>query len=86
MPLIHMIIYFIYYKNFESWILVSSMSTVWDDIDGFSKQYRCALTIYLMTVLSSSYDIIIHHAINAPVHENNLVYGINATDKYYLKE
>ena len=27
-----------------------------------------------------------HRAINAPGHGNNLVYGINAIDKHYLRE
>ena len=31
------------------------------------------LATYLMTVLSSSYGIIIDRAINAPGHENNVV-------------
>ena len=65
---------------FESVILVSGMSTVWEVTDGCAKKYRCALDIYLMTVLSSSYGIIMARAINAPGHRNNVVDGINATE------
>ena len=36
-------------------------------------------------MLSSSYGIIIDLAINAPGHGNNALYGLNATDKRYLK-
>ena len=61
------------------------MSTVWEDTDGCAKQYRCDLDIYLMTMLSSSYGIIIDCSINAPCHGNNVVDGLNATDKGYLK-
>ena len=39
-----------------------------------------------MTVLSSSYGIIMDRAINAPVHGTNVVDGINTTDKCYVKE
>ena len=39
-----------------------------------------------MTVLSSSNGIIMHRAINAPSHGNNVVDGINATEKRYLDE
>ena len=39
-----------------------------------------------MIVLSSSYGIIIDRKITSPGHVNNSVYGINATDKHYLKE
>ena len=43
------------------------MST-WEDTGGCTKQYRCDLDIYLMNVLSSSYDIIMDRSINAPGH------------------
>ena len=45
----------------------------------------CALAIYLMNFLSYLYGIIIYCAINSPVHENNFVDGLNATEKSYLK-
>ena len=61
------------------------MSTVWEDNDGCDKQYMCALVIYLMVVLSYSYSIIMDNSINEPGHGNNVVDGINATSKIYLK-
>ena len=64
---------------------MSCISTVWEDTDGCVKQYRCALDIYLITVLSSSYGIITDLTINAPGHGNNVVDGLNATEKRYLK-
>ena len=70
----------------ESGILVSSMSTFWEDTNACANQYRCALDIYSTTVLSSSYGIIMDREINAPGHGNNVADGINATDKIYLKE
>ena len=73
-------------KCFESGILVSGMSTVWEETDGRAKQYRCALAIYLITLLSYSYSITMDRVINAPVHGNNVVDGINTTDTFYLKE
>ena len=82
---IHMLICFIYLKIFESGILVSAMSTVWEDTDGCSNKYRFALAIYLMSVLSSLYGVIMDREINAPGHVNSVVDVINATDKLYLK-
>ena len=38
-----------------------------------------------MTVLSSAYGIIMDRVINAPVHGNNAVDGLNAMGKRYLK-
>ena len=83
---IHMLICFIYSKKVESVILVSGMSIVWEDTDGCANQYRFYLFIYLMTVLLSSYAIIMDHEINAPYHVNNVVDGLNANDKHYLKK
>ena len=62
------------------------MSTVWEDTSGCDKQYRCALTIYLVTMLLSKHGIIMDFAINPPGHGNNVVDGLNATEKLYLKE
>ena len=56
-----------------------------EDTDGCANKYRCALDIYLMTVLSSSYGIIMDRVINETVHGNNFVDRINATEKLYLK-
>ena len=61
------------------------MSTVWEDTDGCANQYRCALAIYFMAVLSSLYGIITYHAINSPGHGKNAVDILNATVKRYLK-
>ena len=73
-------------KFFESGILVSGMSWVWEDTNGFTKQYRCDLSIYVMNFLSSSYGIITDRATNTPSHGNIVVYVINTTDTLYLKE
>ena len=69
----------------ESGRLVSGMSTVWEDTGGFAKKYRCYLNIYLMNVFSSSYGIIMDRAMNEIGHGNNVVDGLNATGKRYLK-
>ena len=61
------------------------MSTVQEDTDVCAKKYRCALTIYLMTVLSYSYVIIMDRAMDAPGQEKNVVDGLYATGKSYLK-
>ena len=50
MHVIHMIIFFIYSKSFESGILVSGISKLWEDTNGCENKYRFALDIYLMTV------------------------------------
>ena len=62
-------------KNiFESGILMSGMSTVWQGSDGCTKKYRYVLAIYLMTALSSSYGIIMESSTNATVNGNYFFY------------
>ena len=46
----------------------------------------CMLWIYLITMLSSLYGIIMYNAINAPGHGNNVVDGLIATEILHLKE
>ena len=58
---------------FKSGILLYGMSTVWENTDGCAKQYMCTLDIYLITVLSSSYVIIMDRVINAPCHGKMLL-------------
>ena len=65
---------------------MSIMLTVWEDTDFSANEYRCALDIYLMTVLSSLYGLIMDRSIRTPGHGKNVVYGIDATNKHYLKD
>ena len=60
------------------------MLTIGEDTGGYAKRYRCPLGIYLMTVLSSLYSIIMDRAINAPGH-GWICFGTKCKDKYYLK-
>ena len=39
-------------KMIELGLLVSGISKVWEDTNGCANQYMCALSIYIMTVLS----------------------------------
>ena len=47
-------------------MLVYVMSTVWEDKYCCSNKYKCTLALYPMTVLSSSYVIIVYCTIHAP--------------------
>ena len=60
---------------------MSGMSAVWEDTTVCAKQYRCAFSIYLMTVLSYSYGIIIDLALQKPCYNNKVVDGLNAPKK-----
>ena len=54
-------------------LLVYGLYTVWEDTDGCEKQYKRDIEIYLITVLSSLYGVIMYCAINATGHEKMLL-------------
>lgn len=79
----HMIVLFDILKK-ESFI--SEGSPLYCNTDGASKQYRCANALCYLSLLSTKYNINIDRAIGAPGHGKDLVDGLNAVDKHYLKK
>ena len=65
-------------------VLTTSLSTIWENTDGFSKQYRCASALYLMSVMSQCYSIIIYWGISAPGHGKEVVDVLNTSNKHYI--
>ena len=49
-----------------------------------AKQYRCASALYIMSVMSQCYSIIIDWGLSAPGHGKDVVYGLNDIDKRYI--
>ena len=43
----------------EKNVLTTSLSTIWENTDGCTEQYRCASALDLMSVMSQCYSIII---------------------------
>ena len=50
----------------------------------FPKQYICASALYLISVMSQCYSVIIYQGISAPGHGKEVVDGINDVDKSYI--
>jgi hypothetical protein len=69
----------------EDGTLESGSSTMWDDTDGCMKQYRSGTAMFLLSYLAHVYDITIDRAIGAPSHGKDVVDGLNAMDKQFLK-
>ena len=57
---------------------------MWENTDGCAEQYRCASALYLVSVLSQCYSIIIDLSISAPVHGKEVVDVIYSIDKRYM--
>ena len=54
------------------------------ETDGCAKQYRCTSKLYLVSVMSQCYSIIIDWGIGAPGHDREVVDRINDVDKHYI--
>ena len=52
--------------------------------NGCAERYRCASALYLMSVMSQYYSIIIDRGISSHGHGKEVVYGLNAFDKRYI--
>ena len=57
---------------------------MWDQTNRCAKQYRCSIAYYLMSYLSTSYQIVLDRAVDTPGHEKDVVDGFNAFQKRYL--
>ena len=64
-------------------VLTISLSTIWENTDGCDEQYICASSLYLISVMSQCYSIIIDRGISVPRHGEEVLDGINAVDKRY---
>jgi hypothetical protein len=60
--------------------------TMFDNTDGCAKQYRCATAIHLLSMLATEFNVTINRSVGAPGPGKDLVDGLNACDKQYLKK
>ena len=58
--------------------------TMWKKTDGCAKQYRCSIAYYLMSYLSTSYQIVIDRAVDTQDHGKDVVDGFDTVQKPYL--
>ena len=59
--------------------------TIWESTDEYSKKYRCDAAIYFLSYVSIKCNTIVGRMINALGYGKDIVDGINACDKIYLK-
>ena len=55
-----------------------------ENTDGCAKQYWCASSMYLMSVMSQCYSIIFDWGISVPGYGKEVVDGLNDVDKGYI--
>ena len=56
-------------------------STICENTDGFAEHYRCATALYLLSILSQSFDIFTDRRISAPGHGREIVDALDSTEK-----
>ena len=61
--------------------MTTSLITIWGNTYGCSEQYICASALYLMSVITQTYSIIIDRGISAPGNGKEVVDGVNDVDK-----
>ena len=66
-------------------ILFIKDGIVYDTAYGFSKPWICENSIWLLPVLEFTYGVIIFMYINSPGRGRHKIYGINGSDKSYLR-
>ena len=54
-------------------VLTTSLRTIWENTDVFAEQYIFASALYLMSVISQTYSLIIDRGISAPGHGKEVV-------------
>ena len=59
-------------------------STIWENTDGFSEQYHCTTTIYLLSMLAHAYEIMVYRGVGVPGRWREIIDGLNDTDKRCL--
>ena len=64
--------------------LMTNKGTIWENTDGYDDQYRCKTSLYLLSMLSCAYNIVIDVVVGAPVNFKDVVHGLNATEKRFL--
>ena len=65
-------------------VLTTSLSTIWENTDGCDEQYRFASALYLMSVISQTYSLIIDRVISAPGNGKEVVDGLNDVVSNFL--
>ena len=65
---------------FEKKIIIRGR-TMWDQTYGCANKYRCSIAYYLMSYLSTSYQIVLDRSVDTPGHGKDVVDGFNAVQK-----
>ena len=63
-------------------VLFTYISNILENTDGCAEQYRCVNSLYLLSMLAHTYNIITDYGVGAPVHGREVIDGFNDTEKW----
>ena len=62
----------------------NTLSKIWENTDGCDDHYRSVNELYLMSMLSKAFSVIIDRGISEPGHSREVLYSLNAIDKRFI--
>ena len=65
-------------------VFMTNKSTIWENTDRCDDKYRCATALYLSSMLSHVYNIVIDSDVGAPGYGEDFINGLNSTNKRFL--
>ena len=63
-------------------MLSSKLSTLWENKDGCDENYICAMKLYLLSMLSKAYYVVIENFVSATEHRREVLDGLKTTENY----
>ena len=60
------------------------MINIWENKDGCVEKYLCVTALYLLSILTYEYNIIIDGVVGETGHEREVFDGLNATYKSFI--
>ena len=67
----------------QRYILSEKLITPWENTYDFSEHYICATELYLLSMLSQKFYVIIYRSISKPGHRKEAVDDLNTTEKKF---
>ena len=62
-------------------MLPSKLITLWENTNGCTEHYRCATVLFLLSMLSQVFYVIIHRSVSETGHGGEVVDELNTTNK-----
>ena len=62
-------------------LIFYGLITIWENIDVCADHNICAVELYLLSILSQAFNIVIDRGISEPGHGREILYGLNTKER-----